>query len=189
MKLVTCALLVGLALPALAIPPVPRPAKDFTVVEPSGKQTKISSLKGKVVMIEFLFTTCPHCQNTSRVFTKLQKELGSKGLAVLGVAFNDTNPQNTANFVQQFEVGYPVGTATQDAVLGILGISVMERWAVPQVMIIDRKGMVRAQSEVGTSPQLSDETYLRKFLGDLLKEGATSTTGAKKAPVTASAVK
>ena len=178
-----------LALSAYAIPPVPRPAKDFTVIEPSGKQTTISSLKGKVVLVEFLFTTCPHCQNTSRIFTRLQQEFGPKGFQALGVAFDNANAEKAANFVQQFGVGFPVGFTTQDAVLGYLGISVMERWAVPQVVVIDRQGQVRAQSQVMTTPELSEETYMRKLISDLLKEGATPASSAKKAAAPAAAAK
>src|SRR5262249_48230061 len=44
-----------------AAAPVPRPAPAFTFAEPAGKQTPLASLQGKVVVIEFLLTRCPHC--------------------------------------------------------------------------------------------------------------------------------
>ncbi len=106
-----------LALQAAA--PVPRPSKEFTIVMPNGKQTLLSSYRGKVVMAAFMFTTCPHCQALSKVITKLQGELGPRGFQALGVAFNDevntpnngVNGQVTANFVNQFQVGFPMGYA------------------------------------------------------------------------------
>src|SRR5207249_2193115 len=104
LKFRVAAVFVAAGLSAYAIPPVPRPAKDFTVVEASGKETHIASLKGKVVVLEFLFTTCPHCQNASRMFTKLQRELGPKGFQALGVAIDNANAAKAAQFVQQFGV-------------------------------------------------------------------------------------
>jgi peroxiredoxin len=179
----------GLALQAAA--PVPRPTKEFTIVLPSGKQTLLSSYRGKVVMLTGMFTTCPHCQALSKIITKLQGELGPRGFQALGVAFNDevntpnnaANAQVTAQFVSQFQIGFPVGYAPRASVLSYLGISDVESWAVPQVAIIDRKGVIRAQSASRGTADLQSETYLRKYLGDLLDEGgAKSATPSKATP-------
>src|SRR5882762_3727113 len=127
--------------------PAPRKAPDFTLVEPSGKQTPLSSFKGKVCVLTFILTTCPHCQKESEMLTKLYKEMAPRGLQVIGVAVNADNAAILVpQFVQQFGVAYPVGFATQDAMKSFMGISEMERWSVPQLAVIDRKGMIRAQS-------------------------------------------
>ena len=74
MRTATLALLITLGttlgLPAQAAAPVPRPAKEFTVATPQGQQILLSSLKGKVVVVQFLFTWCPHCQAFSKVLTQ-----------------------------------------------------------------------------------------------------------------------
>jgi peroxiredoxin len=174
-----------------AAAPVPRPTKEFTIILPSGKQALLSSYRGKVVMMAFMFTTCPHCQALSKVITKLQGELGPRGFQAVGAVFNDevntpnnaANAQVTANFVNQFQVGFPLGFAPRESVLSYLGISDIESWVVPQIAIIDRKGVVRAQSESRGTAQLQTEAYLRKDLGDLLDEGrAKSAAPAKAAP-------
>jgi peroxiredoxin len=174
-----------------AAAPVPRPSKEFTIMLPSGKQALLSSYRGKVVMMAFMFTTCPHCQALSKVITKLQGELGPRGFQAVGAVFNDevntpnnaANAQVTANFVNQFQVGFPLGFAPRESVLSYLGISDIESWVVPQIAIIDRKGVVRAQSESRGTAQLQTEAYLRKYLGDLLDEGrAKSAAPAKAAP-------
>jgi len=175
-----------------AASPVPRPTKEFTITLPSGKQSLLSSYRGKVVMMAFMFTTCPHCQALSKIITKLQKDLGPKGFQAVGAVFNEevntpnasANAQVTANFVNQFEVGFPVGYAPSASVLSYLGHSDIERWVVPQIAIIDRKGVVRAQSAAQGTADLQTESYLRKYLGDLLDEGkapAPSKAPAKKA--------
>jgi len=172
-----------------AAAPVPRPTKEFTIMLPSGKQTLLSSYRGKVVMLACMFTTCPHCQALSKIMTKLQGELGPRGFQALGAAFNDevntpnaaANAQVTAAFTSQFQVGFPVGYVPRNSVLSYLGVSDIERWVVPQIVIIDRKGVIRAQSPPTGSAELSTETYLRKYLGDLLDEGGAKTAAPSKA--------
>jgi hypothetical protein len=190
MRIATLTAILAAALPAFAVmPPVPRPAKELVVTEPSGKKTLLTSLKGKVVIAQFLYTTCPHCQHFSQVLTKINADLGPKGLQPIGLAFDAApgapdnagpTPAMVTNYVQQYHVGFPVGYTTRDTVMSYLGISVMDRFVVPQIMIIDRKGTIRAQSDFMGTEQLQDETYLRKFLGDLLKEGAAPATSAAK---------
>ena len=172
-----------------AAAPVPRPSKEFTIVLPSGKQQLLSSYRGKVVMMAFMFTTCPHCQALSKVITRLQGELGPRGFQAVGAVFNDevntpnpaSNAQVTAAFVNQFQVGFPVGFAPRASVLSYLGISEIESWVVPQIAIIDRKGVVRAQSESRGTAQLQTEDYLRKYLGELLDEGGAKSAAPSKA--------
>jgi hypothetical protein len=80
-------------------------------------------------------------------------------------------------FVKEFNIGFPVGFATRDSVVSYLGLSVMDRWVVPQVAIIDRKGNIVAQSLATGSPELQDEAYLRTFLEKLVAGGSpTSST-------------
>jgi len=92
------------------------------------------------------------------------------------------NGQVTAGFVNQFEVGFPMGFAPRDSVLSYLGVSSIESWVVPQVAIIDRKGVIRAQSASRGTTELQTETYLRKYLGDLLSEGAPAKAAPSKSP-------
>lgn len=168
---------VCLSAAALAHPPVPRPAATFQISEPSGRVLKLSEYRGKVVIVQFLYTTCPHCQAMAQMLTGLQKELGPNGLRVVGVAFNDgveANPGLVDQFVKATNAGFPVGSASRDSVLSYLGISVMERFVVPQVLIIDRRGTVRAQSDPLGSPELQEPSSLRSIVDGLLKESATA---------------
>jgi peroxiredoxin len=178
---------VALTMTAFAMPPVPRKAPEFTIVESSGKQTLISSLKGKVVVMPFMFTTCPHCQREAQMLTKLAKEYGPKGLVVMGTVFDDATGPKAAQFIKEFQIGFPVGYSTRETVTSYLGISVMDRWVVPQVAIIDKKGNIVAQTEATGTPQLQDETYLRGLIEKLLAEGGAGAAPAK-APAKTSAV-
>jgi peroxiredoxin len=156
-----------LMLPAKAS--VPRPAAEFVCTGQNGKPIALSSYKGKVVVVQFLITTCSHCQALSQALTKLQAEFGSKGFQAVGVAFNEADAAMVKSYVADHRIGIPVGFAPRDAVMGYLGVSVMDqRLTVPQVVVIDRSGQVRAQTDVAGTRELVNESYLRGLIGQLL---------------------
>ncbi|MDP8989230.1 MAG: TlpA family protein disulfide reductase [Acidobacteriota bacterium] len=181
MRALAATAFVALTVSALATPPVPRKSPEFTSTDPAGKPVLLSSLKGKIVVMPFMFTTCPHCQHEAQMLTKLQQEFGPRGVVMLGTVFNDANGAMAAQFVKEFNIGFPVGYATRDAVVSYLGLSVLDRWVVPQIAIIDRKGNVVAQSLATGSPELQDEGYLRTFLDKLVKESGASGSAAPAA--------
>jgi len=189
MRALAATAFVALTVAAFATPPVPRKSPEFTSTDPSGKPMLLSSLKGKIVVMPFMFTTCPHCQREAQMLTKLQQEFAAKGVVMLGTVFNEANGAMAAQFVKEFNIGFPVGYATRDAVISYLGLSVLDRWVVPQIAIIDRKGNVVAQSAATGTPELQDEAFLRNFLDKLVKESGASGSaapGAKSAPKTVS---
>lgn len=175
-----------------AAPQVPRPAKEFDFAEYNGKHSLLSNYKGKVVLIQFLYTTCPHCQAMSQMLTRMQQEYGPKGVQFLGAAFNpEADPNVVRGYVQQFNVGFPVGVSARDTVMNFLGLSVMDRFVVPQVAVIDKKGVIREQTEAnpqGAAP-LQNEAYLRNLFDKLLKEPATGGAAPAAATKTTSSTK
>ena len=83
--------------------PLPRPSPDFAIhLTPSG-QVSPTQYKGKVVVLAFISTTCPHCQHTTQVLSGLQREFGPRGLQVLAAAFNPM--ANVAFVFQTLEYG------------------------------------------------------------------------------------
>ena len=169
----TLAVAVCLASTMWSAPPVIRPAGDFTIADSSGKSHSLANARGKVVLIQFLYTTCSHCQATARMYSKLATELAPRGFEVLGVAFNTEVQQNPAlvdEFVKSNDIHFPVGPAGYQKVFDYLGLSVMKRFVVPQIVIVDRNGFVRAQSDASGTPELQDETYVRGLVEQLLKE-------------------
>jgi peroxiredoxin len=156
---------------ALAIPPLPRKSPEFTIVQPGGKQSLLTAYRGKVVVLGFFSTSCIHCQHTAQTFSSLQQAFGAEGLQAVGIAINDgvTEPM-VKEFSSKFAPNFPVGISNSGSALSFLGISVMERWVYPQVVLIDRKGMIRAQSEIQGTAELQDIVGLRPQIEKLLKE-------------------
>ncbi len=156
--------LIALLAPSLALMaqgPVPRPAPELKIVEAAGKTTMLSSFRGRVVLLAFISTQCPHCQRASGVFEQLSHEFAGR-LQVAEVAFDEG--ADTAAFTKRFGLNFPVGLSTSDIAHDFLGIKRGERLGTPQVVAIDRMGMIRAQSERPGSPILQTHDFLRELL-------------------------
>jgi len=170
------ALVLGFASLAMAgMPVVPRQAPEFVITMPGGRQALLSQFKGKVVALEFLFTTCPHCQHEASLIAQLNGDLGPKGFQPVGVAINTMDIPTVMSFVQQTGANYPVGVSEKNAALDFMGISIMERWVVPQLVLIDRKGTVRYQTPPLGAEEVQNQAWLREKIEELLKEPAAST--------------
>jgi hypothetical protein len=105
------------------------------------------------------------------MLTRLQGEYGPKGFQAVGVAFNEATAQMVKGYTEDHKIGTPVGFATREAVLEFLGVSVMDQGlTVPRVVVIDRSGQVRAQTDLGGTRELVEESPLRGLLEGLLKK-------------------
>ena len=62
-----------------------RKSPEFTFADSSGKTTLLSSFKGKVVVMEFLFIKSPHCMRVAATLNKLNSELGASGFQAVGI--------------------------------------------------------------------------------------------------------
>jgi len=172
-KLVSFASLLALGASLWALSPAQRKSPEFTILEPAGKQMLLSSLKGNVILIEFLWTNCPHCQRASRTISKLHQELGPRGFRPIGIAIGTSiTDRMVTDFVKLSGVSYPVGYSTPLAVDGYLGRLPKERLSLPQIVVIDREGVIRAQSGSMGDPNLEDETYLRNLIEHLLQDSS-----------------
>jgi peroxiredoxin len=177
-KIVSMFLTLMLITSTFALPPVtaPRKSPEFTIADSSGKTMLLSGFKGKVVVMEFLFVKSQHCMRVATMLNKLYNELGARGFQPVGVVFDppnisSTGPQLLPAVVDYFKLTYPLGYASKNDVDSYLGRSGNEILNIPQVVVIDRAGMIRASSGGrGGDPALEDENSLRNLVLRLLKE-------------------
>jgi len=157
---------------------VPRPSPDIVIDQPSGQKIQLSQYKGKVCVLAFILTTCPHCQKTVGILTALQNELGPRGLQVVASATEDMAAMNVPDFITRFKPSFPVGWSNYQAVLDYLQHNRMFKMFMPQLVFLDRAGTIRAQYGGDDKFFASDqEKHLREQIETLLKEPAP---GAKK---------
>lgn len=174
---------------AFALAPVPStaliPSPDFSIKEPSGQTLHLSSLKGKVVVLEFLFVQSNHCVRVANMLNDLNNEMSSRGFQALGIVFDPPNTRDSegqliAPMVNYFKLTYPVGFATKQDVDNYLMRGSNEILNIPQIVVIDRAGNIRARSGVaGGDSSLENENSLRTLVDNLLNEGATSKSARK----------
>jgi len=68
-------------------------APDFTMNDPEGKPIQLSSLRGKVVMIDFWASWCGPCRQENPNVVKLYQKYHDKGFEILGVSLDKTKEE------------------------------------------------------------------------------------------------
>jgi peroxiredoxin len=142
-----CSFVAAIFLLQAAVVPRPSPELAFTLAD--GRQDLLSNYRGKVVALEFLLTTCPHCQDTSRGLEKLYREYAARGFQPIGVAIN-TDPIMSQralaeDYRKRFGLTFPVGYASNDVAITFLQHPIMQRLLMPQLAFIDRTRVIQAQ--------------------------------------------
>lgn len=158
-----------IVLPAFAAT-VPRPAPDFSFSLPTGQTISLADYRGKVVVVEILMTTCPHCQRASSTIQKLYEEMGPDSFQPLGMAINDTTGALVPAFVRDLNLTYPVGFGNRDKAIAFLQHSMMMTLMVPQLVVVDKEGTIRAQVDGTDDFFRNEEANLRKLLTTLIAE-------------------
>lgn len=183
----------ALSLGAVAQEPLRKaPELQFTI--PGQGEKLLSQYRGKVVALEFISTSCPHCQAMAGIMSKLQSEYGARGFQAIDAAINVTQVASSPaerdamvqNFVQGFHTNFPVGYTTPEEEAAFMGFSLVDRSVVPLVVLIDRSGMIHWQSPPLGDPKLQDEGTLRQHIEQLLAMPAGGAHRAKAKPVAGS---
>ena len=180
------------SLPALsqALPGLPplRKAPELSFKLPGREKKQLSQYRGKVVALEFILTTCPHCQAAAKVMSSLQRELGPKGFQALDVAVNTTDEAVIKQFIASQQVTFPVGWIDAGspmnnimALMNFMGMTAQDRPQVPQQVLIDREGMIRYQTPPQGDFTALEESVLRGRLLEVLGPGVAPRTKAPAA--------
>ncbi|MFN7919162.1 MAG: TlpA disulfide reductase family protein [Bryobacteraceae bacterium] len=174
-------LMLGGAAAAQAALTLPKPSPSLVFRTTTG-QIDIASYKGKVLGIEFLLTTCPHCQNCSRVLQKMQTEFGSRGFQALGIAVNDMSNMLVDDYVKNLGLSFPVGFAPKELPHQYLEHPIAMIMYYPQLVFIDRAGVIRAHYPGGDKFYQEEEKNMRAQIETLLgaAKPATSAKGPAK---------
>jgi peroxiredoxin len=90
-------------------------APDFARTSLDGRQASLSSLRGRLVLLNFWATWCAPCREELPAFSKWQHAYGARGLQVLGVSMDD-EAEPVRHFLAARPVAYPV--VMGDAQLG-----------------------------------------------------------------------
>jgi thiol-disulfide isomerase/thioredoxin len=131
---------------------------DFTVKDLDGKDVKLASYKGKVLLLNFWATWCGPCKAEIPGFVELQDKYRDQ-VTILGYSVDDDAPKARA-FAEQYKINYPILLGEgrediQDAYGPIYGI--------PASFLISKDGKV-CRRHMGIAPKAVFEKEITALL-------------------------
>jgi RNA polymerase sigma factor (sigma-70 family) len=138
------------AIEVLRCPEVGKPF-DFTLTTIDGKKLRSADLRGKVILIDCWTTACAPCIDRLAELKALYERSHKDGLEVIGVSF-DPNVARLKKSVEKYELPWPQVLVPPDDATRKLWQEVTGIDAVPQIFLIDRRGILHDES-----PNLKDE--------------------------------
>ena len=117
-------------------------APDFTMNDPEDKPVKLSSLRGKVVMIDFWASWCAPCRHENPNVVKLYNQYHAKGFEIIGVSLDKTK-ENWVNAIKDDQLSWIHVSDLQywqNAVARLYGVN-----AIPQTYLLDKDGKIIAK--------------------------------------------
>jgi cytochrome c biogenesis protein CcdA/thiol-disulfide isomerase/thioredoxin len=131
---------------------------------PSDRPLTLSSLRGRVVLVDFWTYTCINCIRTLPYLKAWDTAYRNQGLTIVGVETPEfpfeRSAANVANAIAQFGLHYPV---VQDNDMGTWNAYGNEYW--PADYLIDANGQVRYTS-FGEGDYSETETAIRALLAE-----------------------
>jgi cytochrome c biogenesis protein CcmG/thiol:disulfide interchange protein DsbE len=102
--------------------------------------TSLSSLRGKVVVLNFWASWCEPCQVEAPLLERAQSTLARHDGTVLGVTYLDASP-DSLRFVRRYHLTYPNLRDADGSFAHAYGTD-----QLPESFLLDRQGNVRALS-------------------------------------------
>jgi thiol-disulfide isomerase/thioredoxin len=158
-------------------PRIPRKASDIGIQIGTEKYLWLSEQSGKTVVVAFILTTCPHCQFTVGLLSKIQKDYADKGVLVMATAIEPMSSLHIPDFVKTFKPQFPIGYNEQSYVQKFLGRADNDPMFMPQLVFVDRNGIIQAQY-AGDDPALAKDIQ-EKSLRDAVEKALKSGTAKK----------
>ena len=177
MKKLVVALLCGIVL--FAAGPLRR-APGFCLIDASGQWQDLADYRGKIVLVEFMQTTCPHCAAFSTVLNGLKLKYADK-LAILAIANPPVDTvQTMMQFVKEHKLAYPLLLDQGQVAYSYVRSPSVD---LPTVYLIDGSGMIRNSWQNGVlTKDIFEGAGLAREIDKLL-------AGAPAAPAAAPAKK
>jgi peroxiredoxin len=109
----------------------------------TGQVRDLYDYRGKVVVLEFMMTTCPHCAAFADILGEVTQKYAGRVQVISIVNVPTDNPNTVKQFVTGHKVGYPI---LMD--MGQMEYSYVLKPNVdlPHVYVIDANGYIRSES-------------------------------------------
>ena len=131
-------------------------APDFTTPALNGRTVRLSSLRGKVVLINFWATWCTACQAEMPAIEQVWDRYRGRGLDVIAVDFREGNKAAMQRFLSQVGAKF---TAALDPD-GKIADAYVVTFGLPTSVFVDRDGTVRVIHLGKMAPDFIDQQAL-----------------------------
>jgi peroxiredoxin len=134
-------------------------APDIALPSANGDTIRLSSLKGKVVLLDFWASWCGPCRNSNKELTKLYPKYKAKGFEIFGVSI-DADRDNWVKAIRKDKINW---LQVNDP--GDWSAKIVAQWGlygIPTSYLIDKDGKLIAMDLEGKEL----EKALKKFLGN-----------------------
>ena len=131
----------------------------------TGQMLTLSSLRGKIVLLEFMEPWCPHCQRMTQVLDPLYTKYSGNSSNVVFVSvagpWNGATASDTENFISQYGSNWLFVYDSSGTIMSNYGVS-----STPTFFIIGKDGSI-------TSPPLVGEQTSDTLVGAIQAAGGT----------------
>ena len=114
------------------------PAPSFALQSNGGQQVALSSLKGKVVMVNFWATWCVPCRQEMPHLQALYQKYNGLGFELLAVNVEKNNAEGARKWLEETPVTFPVLFDPENQVTKLYKVQTM-----PSTVLIGRDGTMR----------------------------------------------
>jgi thiol-disulfide isomerase/thioredoxin len=142
---------------------------DLTLKDPFGTPQSLSSLKGRIVILNFWATYCIPCRKEMPDLAAIQNEYAALGVQVVGASTEEVEDRaKVLQFVKETKVNFPIwmGATVADMIRFGLG------GALPGTVVIGRDGRI-AKVISGVVDQAELKKQIDAMLASAEKIGAT----------------
>ena len=130
-----------------------------------GQLLQIDKQAGKVVLVDFMTTTCPTCKKAAAGIQQLYREFGSKGFLPVALALDPQAANVLPIYRNLYELTFPVAVIARDDVLRYLAHPANKAMLVPTLVLLDKRGRIISKKVGWTGDQ-----EMRSAIAGLLKE-------------------
>ncbi|MCS7084647.1 MAG: TlpA disulfide reductase family protein [Bacteroidia bacterium] len=135
-----------------------RPAPEIVMASPEGKDLRLSSLRGKIVLIDFWASWCGPCRRENPNVVRVYEKFKHKGFEIFSVSL-DQSKEKWVAAIQQDKLVWPNHVSDlkgwQSAAGKLYGVT-----SIPQTILLDREGKIIAKNLRGEALERKLEELL-----------------------------